>query len=198
LYLYLAVSPTAVSAALIQEEANIQKPVYFISRALREAEQRYMQMEKMAFALIIASRKLRPYFQAYTIKVLTEYPLKKVLRKLDLSGCLVNWAIELSEFDIEFISRNAIKGQVLADFVAKFTGVMEEPPLKVDLWIIHVDGSAASQSGGAGVVISTPNGEKSHSSLRLEFRVTNNEAEYEAVIAGLRIAQEMGAEHVEL
>jgi hypothetical protein len=63
-----------------------------------------MQMEKMAFALTIASRKLRPYFQVHTIKVLTEYPLKKVLQKLDLSGQLTNWAIELSEFNIEFIS----------------------------------------------------------------------------------------------
>jgi ribonuclease HI len=198
LYLYLAVSPTAVSAALIREEANVQKPVYFISRALRGAEQRYMQMEKMAFALTIASRKLRPYFQAHTIKVLTEYPLKKVLRKLDLSGRLVNWAIELSEFDVEFVPRNAIKGQILADFVAKFTGITEEAFLKVDLWIIHVDGSATRQGGGAGVMIKAPNGESLLSSWRLEFWVTNNEAEYEAVIAGLRIAQEMGAEHVEL
>ena len=67
-----------------------------------------MQMEKMVFALTIASRKLRPYFQAHTIKVLTEYPLKKVLRKLDLSGQLVNWAIELSEFDVEFVSLEAL------------------------------------------------------------------------------------------
>jgi hypothetical protein len=104
LYRYLAVSPTAVSAALIREEAGIQKPIYLVSRALRGAEERYMQMEKMAFALTIASRKLRPYFQVHTIKVLTEYPLKKVLQKLDLSGQLTNWAIELSEFNIEFIS----------------------------------------------------------------------------------------------
>jgi hypothetical protein len=164
LYLYLAISPIAVSAALIRKEANIQKLVYFINRALRGAEQRYMQMEKMAFALTVASRKLRPYFQAHTIKVLTKYPLKKVLRKLDLSERLVNWAIELSKFDVEFVSRNAIKGQVLADFVAEFTGITEEAPLKVDLWIIYVDGSAARQSGGAGVVINAPNGEKLHSS----------------------------------
>ena len=96
-------SSTAVNAALILEEGGIQKPVYFISRALRGAEERYMQMEKLAFALTIASRKLQPYFQAHTIKVLTEYPLKKVFQKLDLLGRLINWVIELSEFDIEFI-----------------------------------------------------------------------------------------------
>ena len=68
-----------------------------------------MQMGKLSFALTITSRKLRLYFQAHTLKVLTEYPLKKVLQKFDLSGRLINWAIEPSEFDIEFISRKAIK-----------------------------------------------------------------------------------------
>jgi hypothetical protein len=125
LYLYLVVSPTAVSATLIREEEGVQKPVYFICRALRGAKEGFMQMEKLAFALVIASRKLRPYFQAHTIKVLTEYPLKKVLRKLDLSGRLANWAMELTKFDIEYVPRNAIKGQALADFLAKFNNLQE-------------------------------------------------------------------------
>jgi hypothetical protein len=66
--LYLAVLPTVVSVALIREEGGIQKLVYFISRALKEAEERYIQMEKLAFALTTASRKLRPYFQAHIVK----------------------------------------------------------------------------------------------------------------------------------
>jgi hypothetical protein len=90
LYLYLVVSPTTVNAALVQEEWGVQKPVYFIKRALRGAERRYPQMEKLAFALTIVLRKLQPYFQAHTIRVLIEYPLKKVLQKLDLSGRLAN------------------------------------------------------------------------------------------------------------
>jgi ribonuclease HI len=111
---------------------------------------------------------------------------------------LVNWAIELSEFNIEFVSRSAIKGQVLADFVAEFTSITEERPPKGSLWIIYVDGSATKKNGRVGIVINTPSSEKLCNSLRLEFRVTNNKAEYKAVIAGLRIAQEMGAEYVEL
>jgi hypothetical protein len=75
LYLYLAISPTVISAALIRENEGIQKLVYFVSKALHRAEERYLQMEKLAFALIMASRKLRPYFQAHTIRVLIEYPL---------------------------------------------------------------------------------------------------------------------------
>jgi transcriptional regulator GlxA family with amidase domain len=79
LYLYLVVSPTAVSAALIREEGGVQKPVYFVSKALRGVEVRYPQIEKLASALVIASRKLQPYFQAHTIRVPTEYQLRKVM-----------------------------------------------------------------------------------------------------------------------
>ncbi|XP_059446338.1 uncharacterized protein LOC132177877 [Corylus avellana] len=199
LYLYLAVSPTAVSAALIREEEGVQKPVYFISRALHGAEERYVQMEKFAFALVIASRKLRPYFQAHTINVLTEYPLKKVLRKLDLFGRLVNWAIEISEFDIHYGPRSAVKGQALADFVVEFTNIQDQEDWpKESTWVIYVDGSSTKRNGGAGVVIITPDGRELKSSLRLEFKTTNNEAEYEAVIAGLGLAQELEAELVEV
>ena len=110
LYLYLAVSPSTISATLIREEKGVQKPVYFVNKALHGAEERYSQIEKLAFALIMTSRKLRPYFQAHTIRVVTKYPLRKVMQKLDLSGRLANWAIELGQFDLDFISRAAIKG----------------------------------------------------------------------------------------
>ena len=69
LYLYLAISQAAVSVALVREKDGTQKPVYFTSRALRGAEERYPQMEKLAFALVIAARRLKPYFQAHTIVV---------------------------------------------------------------------------------------------------------------------------------
>uniref|UniRef100_A0A2N9HF13 Integrase catalytic domain-containing protein n=1 Tax=Fagus sylvatica TaxID=28930 RepID=A0A2N9HF13_FAGSY len=89
LYLYLAVSPTAVSSALIrEEEARRQLPVYYTSRALRGAEERYPPMEKLAFALVTAARKLRPYFQAHTIVLLTNHPLRKAMNKPDAAGRL--------------------------------------------------------------------------------------------------------------
>ena len=80
LFLYLAVSPVAVSAALIREEERIQKPVYYASRALRGAEERYPPMEKLAFALVTAVRKLKPYFQAHTVNVMTDKPLQRALK----------------------------------------------------------------------------------------------------------------------
>ncbi|XP_059438049.1 uncharacterized protein LOC132170910 [Corylus avellana] len=156
-------------------------------------------MEKLAFTHTIASRKLRSYFQAHMIRVLIEYSLRKVLRKLDLSERLANWAIEIREFDIEFLPRNSIKGQALADFLAKFTNLPDaEQWLRDETWVVYVDGSYTRRHGGTGVKLITPEGEELRSSIRLEFRTTNNEAEYAAIIAGLGLAQEMGAEFIEL
>ena len=76
LFLYLAVSSVAVSAALVREEEKVQKPVYYVSRALRGAEERYPPMEKLAFALVTAARKFKPYFQAYIVIILTDNPLR--------------------------------------------------------------------------------------------------------------------------
>ena len=102
LYLYLAVSPHVVSSALIREEGKVQKPVYYTSRALRGVEGRYLLMEKLAFALITASRKLRHYFQAHVIVVIMDHPLKKSMTKLEVAGRLIQWAIELSTFDVKY------------------------------------------------------------------------------------------------
>ena len=78
-------------------------------------------MEKLILALVTTALKLRPYFQAHTIEVPTEYPIKQVLHKLETSRRLMKWAIELSEFDIRYKPKTAIKEQVLADFVMEFT-----------------------------------------------------------------------------
>ena len=83
LYLYLAVTPYAVSSALIREEGRVQKLVYYTSRALKGAEGRYSLIEKLAFALITASKKLRHYFQSHIINVMTDHPLKKAMNKLE-------------------------------------------------------------------------------------------------------------------
>ena len=86
LYLYLAVSQAAMSATLVREEDRSQRPVYFTSRALRRAEERYPQMEKLAFVLIIAARKLKPYFQAHTIVVLIDKSLRKAISSPEAAG----------------------------------------------------------------------------------------------------------------
>ena len=121
LFLYLAVTPHVVSSALIREEGKVQKPVYYTSKALRGAKGRYPLIEKLALALITAFRKLRHYFQAHVINVMTNHLLKKAMNKLEAAGRLIQWAVKLSEFDIRYQPRHVIKAQALADFIAEFT-----------------------------------------------------------------------------
>ena len=100
--LYLAVSDFSTSGVLIRDRDRVQHLVYYCSRALRGAEERYPKMEKLVLAWVTTARKLRPYFQAHTIEIPTEYPMKQVLHKPETSGRLIKWAIELSEFDIRY------------------------------------------------------------------------------------------------
>ena len=81
-----AMTPYAVSSALIREEGKVQKPIYYTSKVLRGVEGRYPLIEKLAFALITASRKLRHYFQAHVLNVMTAHPLKKAMNKLEAAG----------------------------------------------------------------------------------------------------------------
>ena len=160
LYLYLVVSTTVVSAALIREEAKKQLPVYYVSQAFQGAESNYPRIEKIAFALIVASRKLRQYFQANPILVMTDQPIRKSMNKPEAAGRMIQWAIELSQFDIEYLPRTAIKSQALADFIVEFTFPDEGSPVgDVKRWTIQIDGSSAQKRGGVGVMITTPDGE---------------------------------------
>ena len=160
LYLYLAISTTAISAILIREEDKKQPLVYYVNQAFQGVEAKYPRIEKIAFALIVASRKLRPYFQANPILVMMDQLIKKSMNKLEAAGRMVQWAVELSQFDIKYHPRIAIKVQALADFIAEFT-LPDEDGLtdETERWTIHTDGSSAQKKGGVGVVIITPEGE---------------------------------------
>ncbi|XP_030930774.1 uncharacterized protein LOC115956584 [Quercus lobata] len=195
LYLYLAVTPHAVSSALIREEDKVQRPVYYTSKALKGAEGRYPQMEKLAFALITASRKLRHYFQAHVINVMTDHPLKKAMNRPEAAGRLIQWAVELSEFDIRYLPRHAIKAQALADFIAEFTPSHNETE-DSKRWIVHVDGSSTRHAGGIGVVLQSPEGDKLKHKVLLQYQATNNEVEYEALLKGLELAKSVEAKSI--
>ncbi|KAK3016946.1 hypothetical protein RJ639_007322 [Escallonia herrerae] len=155
LFLYLAIAESAVSAILVRKQDGQQFPVYYVSKVLQGAEQRYPNAEKLAFALLNAARKLRPYFQSHTITVLTDKPLRWILHKPDLSGRLIPWSVELGEFDIHYRPRPSIKGPALADFIVECTLSIEveESPLGVEkpllpdqiglfTWTLYVDGSS--------------------------------------------------------
>ena len=133
-------------------------------------------MEKLAFALVMASRKLRHYFQAIVINVLTNHTLKKAMNNLKAVRRLIQWAIELSKFDVRYQPRSTIKSQVLADFIAKFTPDQGELD-KVDETqrrVVNVDGSSMLYIGGIRVILKSLEGDKLKYATRLQYQTTNN------------------------
>ncbi|XXG51512.1 hypothetical protein AAC387_Pa03g0060 [Persea americana] len=222
LFLYLSVSDHAVSSVLIKEDNGQQRPIYYTSKTLLDAETRYLQLEKLALALVNASRKLSHYFQTFTIVVVTEYPLKALFLKADFSGRISKWAVELGQYDIRYQPRTAIKAQVLADFIVEFTPQSSAPTtLDTELggnrgtevvteteqeqswrelldssWKVFVDGSSTSKRAGAGVVLQSPEGLVIEQAVTLGFKASNNEAKYEALIAGLNSAKILEARSV--
>nr|AAY99339.1 pol-polyprotein [Silene latifolia] len=195
LYLYIAVTSATVSAVIIREEDKQQHPIYFISHTLLAAETNYPLIEKAAFAVVVAARKLKPYFNAHPVTVLTDQPLEKALENFEKSGRLIKWAVELSGFGIQYKPRPSIKGQALADFLAECT-YQEEP--NPGVWEVYTDGSSTTNSSGAGILIISPNGDEFEYALKFTFSASNNESEYEAVITGVELARAAGAEHIVL
>nr|XP_025616499.1 uncharacterized protein LOC112708784 [Arachis hypogaea] len=186
LYLYLSVTEMTVSSVLVTETNKDQQPVYFVSKTLQNAELRYPKLEKLVLAIIFSARRLRPYFQSYTVIIRTEYPLRQILSKPELAGRLTKWSIELSKFDIQFQPRGSVKSQCLADFVAEFTNTSSDERSR--LWTLFVDGASNPQRAGAGILLESSDGLILEHSLRFSFKASNNQAEYEALIAGLRLA----------
>ncbi|MCH79610.1 gag-pol polyprotein [Trifolium medium] len=197
LYLYLAVSSEAVSAALVRETTEGQKPVYFTSKALQGPELRYQQIEKVAIAFVTAARRLRQYFLAHTIVVRTDQPIKTLLGRPDMAGRMLKWSLELFEFDVRYEGRKALKAQALADFVAEMTPPAL-PNSEADKWTIFVDRASSSTGAGAGIILENGTGTTIEVSLALSFPTSNNQAEYEAFLAGLRLAKDVGAKEIKI
>ncbi|XP_057418153.1 uncharacterized protein LOC130712333 [Lotus japonicus] len=156
------------------------------------AELRYQKIEKAALAILKTARRLRPYFQSFQVKVKTDVPLRQVLQKPDLSGRLVSWSVELSEYDIQYEPRGQVTIQSLIDFVAELTPT--EGERNQGEWILSVDGSSNNTGSGAGITIESPDKMVIEQSLKFEFKASNNQSEYEALIAGLRLAIELGVQ----
>ncbi|XP_075499305.1 uncharacterized protein LOC142537697 [Primulina tabacum] len=191
LWVYLSATEFAVSSVLVKEEGADQKPIYYVSHALRGAELKYSELEKIALALVMTARKLRPYFLSHPIVVLTNSPLGRIMTHAEISGRMVKWTVELGEYDTEYKPRAAIKAQALTDFLTEMIQPVEE-----EVWRVFVDGASNLSGCGVGVVLIAPSEEKIKLALRIDSRVTNNEAEYEAVLAGLQAAREVGASRV--
>ena len=170
LYLYLAVSTTAVSAALIREEDGMQLLVYYVSQPFQGAEAKYPRIEKIAFVMIVASQKLRPYFQANPILVMMDQSIKKSMNKFEATERMIQWAIEFSQFNIEYHPWTAIKAQALVDFIAKFTALDEDGASnEAERWMIQTDDLSTRKKGGVGVIIITLERETLKYRVQLKF-----------------------------
>ena len=120
LFSYIAVASHAVSLVLVRVDSGVQRPVYYVSKSLHESEVHYLPLEKAILAVVHATCKLPHYFQSHTVVVLTQLLLRSLLRSADYTGRISKWGTILGAFDIKYIPRTSVKGQILADFVAEF------------------------------------------------------------------------------
>ena len=214
LFVYIAVAPHAVSLVLVRVNSGVQRLVYYVSKSPHEAEVRYLPLEKAILAVVLATRKLPHYFQAHTVVVLTQLPFRSILRSADYTRRIAKWGTTLGAFDIKYMPRTSVKGQVLANPVAEFV----ESPLEVEVekqgmdgksvsmislqdplpWRVHVDGTANQRGPGVRLVLVSLEKITIEKYLRLDFLATNNEAEYKALLVGMIMVQKMGGKAIEM
>jgi ribonuclease HI len=142
---------------------------------------------------VLARRKLRHYFEAHPVTVVSSFPLGDILHNPDAAGKIAKWSMELMGEMLAYAPHKAIKSQILADFVAEWTDA-PPPPLQIraECWTLNFDGSVMKMGAGAGLLFISPLGEHMRYTLHLHFPMSNNMAEYEALLCGLRIAIEIG------
>jgi hypothetical protein len=156
-----------VSTAIVierQEDVHsypVQRPVYFISEVLSESKARYQPVQKLLYAVLITSWKLRHYFQQYSITVVTDYPIRGILRNQDATGRISKWAIELGALTIDFKPRTTIKSRALVDFIEEWQeNQLPTPTERPEHWVMYFDGSLKLEGAGAGVLLFSPTGEQ--------------------------------------
>ena len=191
LVLYVSVSEYSLSGVLVAEREKKQFAVYYVSHAFRGSEGNYSEMEKVLFAVVMASRKLKSYFQSHQVTIRTSKPLKKILEGKNKSSRVTDWANTLANFGIEYEPRTAINAQALADFIAEST-IPHHPEANQE-WKLYVDGSSTQSASEAGLQIVSSAGVRMERAVRFEFAASNNDAEYEALLLGLKIYHEAGA-----
>jgi ribonuclease HI len=149
--------------------------------------------------VVLARRKLRHYFEAHPVTVVSSFPLGEIIRNPDAAGRIAKWSVELMGETLAYAPRKAIKSQILADFVAEWTDTQLPPPqIQAECWTLYFDGSVMKTGAGAGLLFVLPLGEHMRYAVRLHFLASNNMAEYEALLCGLKIAIEIGIKRLDV
>jgi ribonuclease HI len=163
-------------------------------QVLNPSKKNYTELEKVLYAVLMASRKLWRYCYAYHIIVPSSQPLKDIMRNREATGRIGKWAAELNEFTIDYVHTSSIQSQALADFIVDWTpGAQDEEATKdVEAWMVFCDGSWGTFGAGAAAVLFAPSKVRTCYEIKLDFSCTNNIAEYKALLLGLRKLKAMG------
>jgi hypothetical protein len=199
LLLYISATTHIVSTAIVverQEEGHafgVQCPVYFINEVLSESKVHYPTIQKLLYGILIISKKLRHYFDAYNILVVTDFPLADILHNRDATGHISKWAVKLGALTLDFKPRTAIKSQALVDFMAEWReNQVEAPANQPEHWVMYFDNSIKLKGGGARVLFISLIGKQLKYMIQILFEVSNNEAEYKALLHAQRLAVSLG------
>jgi ribonuclease HI len=205
LYLYVAATTQVVSVVIVVERTEVghalpvQRPMYYISEVLSETKARYPQIQKLLYAVVLARRKLRHYFEAHPVTVVSSFSLGEINRNPDAVGRIAKWSVELMGKTLAYALRKAIKSQILVDFVVEWTDTQLPPAqIQAGCWTLYSDGSVMKTGVGAGLLFISPLGEHMRCAVRLHFPASNNMAEYEALLCGLRIAIGTGIKRLDV
>ncbi|XP_024193523.1 uncharacterized protein LOC112197176 [Rosa chinensis] len=211
----------------LDNDGGVEHAIFYLSRTLTDCQTRYTPMEKLCLTLYFSACKLRHYMLSFTTCIIAQTDLVKyMLSRPILRGSIGKWVLALSEFSLQYVPQKAVKGQAIADFLAHHP-TLEIPALKeleiasttttrpnlacipeytvwyqatvsLQPWVLFFDGSRTDTRVGAGIVLENPAGDRFSYSFQLAFRCTNNQAEYEALIIGLKVLLEMGLRDVQI
>src|SRR6187397_2599242 len=211
LRLYLTVTKETIRAMLAQEVEGKENAIYYFSKKMLEYEVCYTPLEKLCLALVWATTKLRHYMLVHIVFVVSRMdPLKHPLEKSTLNGRISRWIVNLAQFDVRFMPQKGFKGSVVSDFLADFP-IEDSSPVhdnefpdedlmvtEDDTWTLYFDGASNQKGCGVGVLLVSPKEEHVPISIKLDFDVSNNAAEYEACVVGLETALALGAKKLRI
>jgi ribonuclease HI len=166
---------------------------------LSETKARYPQIQKLLYAVVLARRKLRHYFEAHPVMVVSSFLLGEIIRNPNVAGRIAKWSVELMGETHAYAPRKAIKSQILVDFVTEWTDTQLPPPqVQAECWTLYFDGSVMKTAAGAGLLFISPLGEHMWYAVCRNFPASNNMAEYEALLCTHRIAIETGIKRLDV
>jgi hypothetical protein len=192
--LYIAATNRVVSVVVVVEREvegkTMQRMVHYLSKVLSLSKQNYPHYQKMTYGVLMASTKLKHYFEEHPMTRVCEDPISEIIGNKDASGRIAKWAIQLSPYVPLYKRRDAIKLQAMADFLVDWA--YKPPKLETEYWRMHFGGSKLKEGLGARVVLTSQKGDNLRYVLQIHFRASNNVTKYEALVHVLKVAKEVG------